>query len=380
MVAQVFDILEKVDRLGWPSEQDFRLGSGRVVSPEEVVRTQEWSLYSLDLDADLAWFVRLPEGCDLSGSAFAFLDQKRQALGVVQMSLDDLIAVARQVPPPRKVILVFNIGRCGSTLISHVLNTCPGVWGLSEPAAFPRLVMMNYDSDRRLVAPQDRMVALLRACSRLQFRPPPGSGHDVFAIKFHSQCLFQADLYQAAFPDAAFVFLYRDAIGWTKSWYQMAQKYGSATELAGAERPVLWNCVTAASDQADLRPYVDIDAPLVAMEDTLVLGWARNMKEYGRLVGEGVPFLPLRYNEVNKDRLASVRQLFRHCGLPEAAAESGLAAFDKDSQAGEMVSHDVMANALTEDQVERLRGVLSRHPRFGDPHLRLDQLFPLPAV
>lgn len=380
MGAEVFDIVRKVDQLSWPSGADFVLGAGQAVAPQVVLEQRNWSLYSLDLTTDLAWFVELPEGFDLSASAFAFIDQHAQARRVLQMSLSDLQEVAATAASPRHVIFVFNIGRCGSTLISHVLNTSPEVWGLSEPVAFVRLILQNYDSEHRLEASRGNLVNMIRACTLLQFRPPMGSSRNVFALKFHSQTLFQADLYHEAFPDASFVFLYRDAIGWTKSWYQMARKYGFAAELTGAKKSSIWNTVTAADDLALLAPYVDLDAPGLPLEDGLVIGWARNLEEYERQLAAGVPFLAMRYNDLNRDREMSLVRLFRHCGLPPDDAVAGLAAFDRDSQAGTLVSHDVAAEEMTDAQVDRLRGVLARHPRHGDPDQRLADIHsPAPA-
>jgi Sulfotransferase family len=249
------------------------------------------------------------------------------------------------------------------------------VWGLSEPIAFPRLIMTNYNSPERLSAPRERLVELIRACTRLQFRPPAGSGRDIFAMKFHSQCLFHADLYFEAFPEAAFVFLYRDAITWTKSWYQMTQKYGSTPVLTGPARVEVWNCVTAVESLDHLRPYVDIDADSVLLEDGLVFGWARNMEEYTRFLETGVPFLALRYNELNHDRVASLNQLFDHCGLPVDHVAAGLEAFEQDSQAGDIVSRDVVAEAMSETQVERLRGLLARRQTFNNPDLKLADVY-----
>ena len=194
MSATIFEILGTASDLGWNSEKDFELGAGQAVSPRALIDQQDWSLYSLDLEKGLAWFVELPPGSDLSTSVFAFRDQRRFARRLLEVSLDDLVNVSMQIPPPAKLILVFSIGRCGSTLVSHVLNTCQRVWGLSEPIAFPRLIMTNYNSDVRLTAPRQRMVELIKACTKLQFRPPAESGRDIFAMKFHSQCLFQADL------------------------------------------------------------------------------------------------------------------------------------------------------------------------------------------
>jgi hypothetical protein len=375
MAATVFDIQGTASDLGWNSDKDFVLGPGNPAPLRTVIDHPDWSLYSLDLARNLAWFVELPPGIDLAPSVFAFRDQRRLARRMLQLSLDDLIEVSNQVELPRKVVLIFSIGRCGSTLVSHVMNTSPSVWGLSEPIAFPRLIMTNYDSDDRLTAPRNRMVALIRACTKLQFRPPAGGARDVFALKFHSQTLFQADLYFEALPDAAFVFLYRDAISWTKSWYQMAQKYSIPTALTGHARFEIWNAVTAAEDRAYLRPYVDLDAPEVPLEDPIVIGWARNMEAYSSYLENGVPFLALRYNELNRDRTASLTHLFAHCGLPASDAVAGLAAFDKDSQAGDIVSSDVVAEAMTDAQVARVREVLARRPTFNDPDLRLPDIY-----
>jgi hypothetical protein len=375
MGATVFEIIETTADLGWNSAKDFVLGPGHSVPPQIVAEQPDWSLYSLDLTKGLAWFVELPAGTDLASSVFAFRDQRRLARRLLEMKLDDLIDVSAKIPLPPKIIFIFSIGRCGSTLVSHVLNTCSRVWGLSEPMAFPRLIMNNYDSAQRLTAPRERIVDLIQACTRLQFRPPHGSGRDTFALKFHSQSLFQAELYFEAFPDAAFVFLYRDAVTWTKSWYQMAQKYGAQTAVSGLERFNTWNAVTSADDLAYLRPYIDIDALTIPLENLIVAGWVRNMEEYERLLSAGVPFLALRYNELNADRAASLAHLFAHCGLPEADALAGLAAFDKDSQAGDVVSSDVEAEAMTPDQVARLRQVLARGNPSNEADLKLRDIY-----
>ena len=93
-----------------------------------------------------------------------------------------------------------------------------------------------------------------------------------------------------------------------------------------------------------------------------------------------MPFLALRYNELNRDRASSLAHLFAHCGLPVEDAVAGLAAFDRDSQAGDIVSHDVVAEAMSEAQVERLQGVLARRPTFASPQLKLDDIYsPVPS-
>ncbi len=375
MSATVFEILEKVDHLGWADENDFVMGAGEEISADVIAEQKNWSLYALDLPKNLAWFVELPEGLDLAQSAFAYLDQHKHARRVLRLSLAELEVVAQRCPLPERVIFAFNTGRCGSTLVSHVLNCCPGVWCLSEPMAFPSLILKDYNSTPRFDYPREKLVTLIRSFTRLLFQPPAGAGHDVFAIKFHSQCLFHADIYREAFPDASFVFLYRDAIGWTKSVYQMALKYGSETQLTGEERTSIWNTLSAAEDVSYLRPFIDLDAETLPLEDGIVIGWAWYMEQYNRLLATGVPFLALRYNELNQDREASLKRLFAHCGLPVEDVKGGLTAFEEDSQAGTQLSRSITVDRMSEDQVARARSLLARHPRHGNPDRLLADIY-----
>jgi hypothetical protein len=375
MDATLFDIIGRSDRFGWADPADFHLGPGTQISSGIVARDPCWSLYTLDRDSDSAWFVDLPPDLDLSHSAFVYEDQRRAARRALQVPLDALDALAESVPPPERVIFVFSIGRCGSTLVSNVLNAVPGVWSLSEPDVYSRLILQSHDSTRRLDYPPEQVIRLIRACTRLLFRPPQGRAATVLAVKFRSQALLQADLYHRALPDAACVFLYREAIGWANSVYRMALSYGMTPVLTGADRRTLWNAMTAGEDPALLRPYVDVDAAEFPAELVLAPAWAWNMVEYLRHLRGGVPFLALRYDALNGDRRASLARLFRHCGLPPEAAEIALAAFDRDSQGGTVLARDAMAKGLADDQRARLRHLLARHPDCGDPELQLPDIY-----
>lgn len=375
MTATLHDIIALSDRDGFADPADFVLGPGTPVSPGIVVENPLWSLYTLDRDSDSAWFVELPPGLDLSQSAFVYDVQRRSARRVLQVPLAALEDMAEGVPAPERVIFVFSIGRCGSTLVSHALDAVPGVWSLSEPDAYTRLSVRNYDSTQRMDYPPDQVIRLIRACTRLLFRPPQDRLATVLAVKFRSQTLRQADLYHRALPDASFVFLYRDAMGWANSVYRMARSFGMPPVRTGADRPILWNALTAAADLSLLRPSVDIDAAEVPTELVLAPAWAWNMAEYLRHLRGGVPFLALRYDALNGDRKASLIRLFRHCGLPPDAVAMALAAFDRDSQGGTKLARDAIAEGFSDDQRIRLRHLLERHPECGDPQLQLPDAY-----
>jgi hypothetical protein len=375
MTARIHNVIAQRTPIGWANLDDFDLGPATAAPDRTVIDQPDWTLYGLDQARDLAVFTDLPDDTDLADSPFAYATQHRLARRVLTMSLADLEAVADLAPPLPRVILIFSIGRCGSTLLSHALNTVPGVWCLSEPDIFSTLILQHYHSRQRSDFPRAQVIRLIRACTRLQFRPPAHRQADVFAMKFRSQALFQADLYHQALPDAACLFLYRDALGWANSIYSMMRQYGFPDTLTGPDRALTWSIFTAASDPAPLAQVIDLTAPEVPMELALGPAWSCNMAEYTRHLSAGVPFLALRYNEFNRDREASIAHMLHHCGLDAGFAATALHAFERDSQSGTHLSREVTTERLSPDRLDRLAAVMSRLPGFSAPDLILPDVY-----
>ncbi len=194
-------------------------------------------------------------------------------------------------------------------------------------------------------------------------------------MKFRNQSLYQADLYREALPDAAHIFLYRDALGWANSVYGMLRQYGYPDMASGAGRTAAWSIFTGAKEPAGLADLIGTDAPDIPLELPLAPVWADLMAEYTRQLDGGVRFLAMRYNEFNRDRLESVRRILSHCGLPEVYAEGALAAFEADSQAGTHVAREVTTARLSAERIARLRDILTRCGAFADPDLRLADIY-----
>ena len=358
---------------GFSSPEHFVLDEGIAADPQMVVENRNWSLYTFDHAKERALFVELPEGTDLSQAAFAYLDQHQLAQRVLSVPFSELDRLAAQIPEAETNVFIFSIGRCGSTLVSNILNQLDEVYCLSEPDAYSRLLKENFDARLRLNYTPEQVKNLIRVATRLLFRPPDLA--TTYAVKFRSQSLFQADLFQAAFPDAKFIFLYRDAISWSNSVFQMTQKYGQSTVLTGDVRTQIWSILTASSDAAYLKPYVDVTAEKIPSEQTILPAWPFSMEEYSQQLARGVPYYALRYNELNSDRAASLTALLKHCGLPTAKVATALEAFERDSQAGTHIAKAIEVERLNETQKSTLRDILGRHPKFADPDTILPDIY-----
>ncbi len=288
------------------------------------------------------------------------------------MPYDSLPALIDQVPEPETLIYVPNIGRCGSTLLNQVLNQIEGVWALSEPDIFTFVGMME-----RHEADETDLKRVLEAATRLAFRPPTPQQR-VFAIKSRSQGTYCADLMYRVFPQARFVFMYRDALSWTKSWYEFVQRYGFPVVLSEEMQNESWMLLTSQHNRDYLAPYIGADADGVHLEVAIALAWAFNMEYYLHELAAGIPYYALRYNEFVGERETTLRDLLAHCGLPLSAIPSALRGFAADSQRGTAAAQGQTVDVpFAEVQASRVQAMLARHPRFKDPDLLLPDIYHL---
>jgi hypothetical protein len=277
-----------------------------------------------------------------------------------------LPGLAERVPLPNRLILVFSIGRCRSTLVSRLLGEIPGVWSLSEPDGMTGLAL---DRNRY---PPDEIDALAAAAVRLSFAPPDGATPSAFAVKPRSQAMFQAASYHRAFPDAAFLFLYRDAESWTDSFYGLVQKYGMAVDPRARDtRKKAWDMLTCATPHASFADILDIDAEAVPLEEVLALTWALQIEQYMSDLEAGVPYRPFRHDDLSGEDPATVGRLLTACGLTVADLPSAMAAFRDDSQTGTAAGRAHAVARLDQVQRGRVHALLARYPRITSATLRL---------
>jgi hypothetical protein len=334
---------------------DFTTDTGLQVDSSTVLDPC-WSLYNLDLDTGLAHFVWLDPATDLASAAFVFQTQYAAARKSLTLPLDDFIRLSQGLTRPANLILLFSIGRCGTTLANHILNTAPETRALSEPRAFVTLALA-----RPHLSPE-RATALITAATLFSLRPLYGAMPANMVIKFHSQALYQADLYHQAFPQARLIFMYRDAKGWANSFSGFLQNMGLGRTVPAAALPFNWSMLTASAPLADLSATLDVQAAETPHAQVLACGWAHNLAQFRRLSRAGVPFFTLHYDDLTQDRAGSVRRLLAHCGLPDSTLSDALATFDHDSQQGTGIGRGGRMIPMDADDLATVVKTLARVP------------------
>ncbi len=348
---------------------DFALDAGAETSSGRAVTELGWTLYCLDQTSRRAVFVRTPPDADLSTTPFMRMAQFSHAAQVMLVPWEELDQLAASVPVPENLIFVFNIGRSGTTLVSRVLGLVDGVVSLSEPNAQLDITVNRNTNGAELTR------KLIATCTRLQSQQPDGKVPHTLAFKLYSQSLFNCADFHAAFPNAKYVFLYRDAVGWANSTYKMARGYGMADVLDRAGRDFIWNIASAGHELNILEQTLPDAGPAFYHEDISAACWALHFDCYMKNLKAGVPFLALRYNEMNSDREGATRNLLAHCGLPTESAASALHGFEKDSQDGSGIGQDNAMKGFTTENKERFLAALARQKSYKNPQLMLPDIY-----
>jgi hypothetical protein len=198
-------------------------------------------------------------------------------------------------------------------------------------------------------------------------------------IKPRSQATYAVDLIHSVLPEARYVFLYRDGLSWSKSWYHHILRQGWEVAVPEEDKPGAWRLYTAQSETSYLDTYLEDKALPYYLEEIHALGWAFALETYLRDLAAGVPYYALRYNELNGDsREATLAELLAHCALPGEAVDAALSGFEEDSQRGTTLARDIPipdAVAFGEAQAQRFRQMLARHPRLKNPDLLLPDIY-----
>jgi len=151
---------------------------------------------------------------DLSAERFVepFFDQTvaRWASGprarrLVRTGLEALAALDRE-PSLEPAGMIFHLSRCGSTLVSRLLGTLPGVVVLAEPAPLNALLGLNPDG-----VDETALVGIVRLLVRALARCRHGDER-MLVLKCSSWNIRRRAVLSAAFPATPWIWVQRDPV------------------------------------------------------------------------------------------------------------------------------------------------------------------------
>ena len=326
-----------------PKPEDFTVEPAEGSDPARLLAEPGWSPYCFD-GTDL-WFTRLPD-TDLAAVPFVFMSQFDRAEEFAKLSPAELVKITEGLDTP-KIAMIYSIGRCGTTLANHVLNASPDVWCLSEPDVFDHVAKLGGDAETHH--------ALARFFHAIRTKPDA----TVLGIKYRSQSLFCAPALHAAFPQSKNVFMYRDALGWGNSLFAFTAKLGLESPYVIDIIGFMWEMMVREPVADAIARHTEFSGETVEPSVVYALLWQKHLNAYQAARAEGIPMVPIRYNEFNANREEGVRNLFAALGIPEIPADEAMRVFENDSQEGTIMGRVEKPPRLDEAQVALLHKTLA---------------------
>ena len=345
---------------------DFTCTGGDAVDADIVRTAPTVSLYCLDEATQRAIFVELPSGVDLAAAPFVYQTQYEQAQRLIAVPYDTFRRLAHDLPAIKRLIVLYISGRSGSTLISHLLNAVDGVVSLSEPDVATQFVHLRRAHGAGEAALRD----LLDCTVRFLFKPGAWSSPATCALKLRGEGLQVMDLFQATFPQATNLYLYRDALGFVASFYRIFKQANMPDRIPLAAYLDQFGRMFQ-QDVTHQVAYLDAGTTALSLPQLLTLWWLLLTERYLAQQARGLPALAVRYADLTTQPERVVSALLEYCGLPTTQMPGLLRVFTRDAQAGTALARENPEEGnrlrLSEEEREAMARILRRHPMVTTP-------------
>ncbi|AOY81256.1 sulfotransferase [Moorena producens JHB] len=338
----------KIHPLGIAAPTDFEFDEGEDIAVETLLKNPHISLYCLDPDERRVILVETPEDVVLSDFPFYYSAQYEQAVRLVTLSYDRLHDIADKIDfDSQQLILIYSVGRCGSTLLSSALNQVNNITVFSEPDVYSQLVRQ-----RQWNGNNDALISqLLVSCTKLLCRQStPKISDRRWVIKLRSYGIELADLLANNFPQAKILFLYRQIETWIPSSLRASiGEIPDTPESLESMQKAVGNLVSL------IARFPEPNRPLSYIE-ILTVTWLSVLECLQRLHQQGYPPFIINFEDLIATPNSVIKQIFDFCDLPHNNLSQILKVFTQDSQSSTALSWENLQRTqpqLTPEQLEQ---------------------------
>lgn len=281
----------------------------------------------------------------------------------ISMSWEDLIAQSKSWEPTDAMAgLLFNTGRCGSTLLCNMLRAHPDLWVLSEPEPLSKPEVVS----RRRPDLASRIEAdeLYHATSELLQHRAAQAGKRIL-VKYPSWLAARAPIMADRHPEASVFALYRNPHKVVASCIAKPPMFAEGIHNPAAAQSSLTPALAAIGS----RPLTAATYHAAVWVSTMV----------GSMAVDPARLLILSYEQLRDDAAACLDPLMTHLGLPmtEAIRAAGIEAttvYAKPKGGAEAQTFDPKGaharselSARTQNEIDRVVGdvphLLAHHER-----------------
>lgn len=366
MSTKTLHILKKYqtqigDHISLKDLQDFDYVEGKIIEPQIIFENPNISLYCLDPQNEQAIFVETPEDINIVNAPFFFKAQYKYAKQLIAVPYEQLHQLAEKIKDSLKqLVLIYYVGRCGSTLLSKVFNQLDEVVSLSEPGIFGNQIISLREPNGSY---DDRIAEILRSCTLILCKSTTAIKPSHHILKQTAFSIQLGDIMYELFPNAKVIFLYRNAEDVVRSYIRWMKN--SSSSLPNREPKIEYYSrflplLKTYADSIDLKNSIDGYSIL----------WLSIMQRYMELYRKGVPMCAVRYEDLIEDPQQVVKSIFQYCNLPISEVDKACRAFQNHSQSGLPFSKENNCKIQAEKSSileirQRVCQLLKKHPEIN---------------
>ncbi len=340
----------------YAAETDFDCVPAGEARAEHVLGNPQVSLYCFDPARQQALFVETPADEDLLSYPFIYLAQARLATRLIAVPYSLFFEWAERCAPAKQVALFYSVGRCGSTLLSHLLGGVREIMSVNEPDALTHIENQILDKTMSLAEARP----FIRAIGRFWWKPELKPGASCLLMKLRHELPAIGDQLNQEFPSAHRVFMYRHADEVVASFMRMRGDKAPIDRLRHRLAAIkdLWGTPFPVEQLYAEHGHLGLE----------VAQWGWAIDQYQAMRSHGFDIPAIRYEDLVIDPDRIMTQLFQHWGLvwdssitPRIMAE--------DSQKGTPIARTGERTALTAEQREVVRQLLPEDLRRRVPRV-----------
>ena len=240
--------------------------------------------------------------------------------------------------PQAPIILLGHTSRCGSTLLTQLMDHTDEIVSMSKPAAFEAVALACQEklvSDEHL----DRYIvsAISMLCKPLSKIPC------VYFIKMGGTAMVHMEKVEDLIPDTKVIFMYREGLDVAVSLVKISYKLPILRILFTSGRfhrtftRTFFEAVTGV-------PGKEFDFRIKHQVLFMLMIWVILCKKYLNLCQEGYPLAAIKFEDLVSDPKYTLQELFKYCELPQMYVEKALRGMAVDSQRHSVLSKDNLIN------------------------------------
>lgn len=331
--------------------KDFEMELESSIDIEAFLRRRSLSPYCVDFENKLVAFVETSPNTDLFEAPLYYHSQYEHAKKVYLMPFEAFLTFKCDTICDKKSVLIYSVGRCGSTLLSKIFKSVSGICSISEPDVYMQIQLLRM----RKAIDENEARGLINSSTAFLWRSIDFDTTRLFVIKFKSHVIKIHRTLSDAIPNSKSIFIYRNAIDVVQSYdrifgYPYTKKrwifrFPFLSRLYRARKRRYYGRNINFFDQ--YKTFIRNGTPYDIINDLghcgiYLLEWLSKVNSYLELKKYNSDIIALRYEDLIANPREMIRAIFDYCGISNEEIESACKAIRLDAHSGTNLARNPM--------------------------------------